>query len=499
MVASCSTGLDSQMDTLLDEVEGSLGYVNSISSEDMAKMTGWFLRRGTDSQKAAALYCLGRAQYNEKGYSSAIVTYTKALELAVQAGDTRREGLICFDMAHTCGASGNTSDEMLYLARAAEAFKASGLDDMGQKALLEIGQVHSALGKYEEAEGIFRSVLYDAHELKDSLLEARCLESYAALAVGRDSLDPALAIDLLGRAAGELKYPLSSSDKGILAYSYSLLGNSQEASRWLSEARMAAETDDEAADIDFREYQIASRSGDTRRALAALERVTEYADKAQSASLQETVAASQRDYILSQADAQAQKLKAARLKMWLLALAALLVIAAVVVAWFYYRSTQERLLEAEKAERDRYMSIAEDLKDRLAASRGPGFEALERLCEQYYIYEGTENLQPKIFKEVKSIVEGLRSDKGVQKTLEEMLDGSKDGVMTKLRAEFQSWKEDDFLLYSFAAAGFSSTTMSTLMEKDKSVIYNRVWRLKGRISGSASRYKDFFLECLNNR
>ena len=123
---------------------------------------------------------------------------------------------------------------------------------------------------------------------------------------------------------------------------------------------------------------------------------------------------------------------------------------------------------------------------------------LERLCEQYYIYEGTNNLQPRILKEVKSIVEGFRNDKKVQKSLEDILDSSKNGVMTKLRSEFPTWKEDDFLLYSFVSSGFSTTTISALMEKEKSVIYNRVWRLKGRISNSDSKFKDYFLECLDN-
>ena len=190
--------------------------------------------------------------------------------------------------------------------------------------------------------------------------------------------------------------------------------------------------------------------------------------------------------------------------MWLLALAALLVVGALVVAYLYYRSEQRRLLEKEIAERDRYMTIAEDLRSALKSvpepvegPEDPGFAALERICEQYYIYEGTDNLQPRILKEVKSIVEGLRSDKKVRKNLEDTLDARHDGVMTRLRAEFPNWKEEDFQLYAFTAAGFSPTTISALMEKEKSVIYNRVWRLKGRITNSRSEQKDFFLSCLN--
>ena len=503
MAASCSTGLDTQMEAVLDQVEGDLGYVNTLDADNVAKMAGWFVRRGDDSQKARALYCLGRTQYNDHNYSSAIISYTKALEYAEKAGDTFREGLICLDMARTSGVSGNSADEILYLARASEAFKASGAKEKSQETLLEIGRVQASQGQFGTAEEIFKSVLFDSHEMKDTLLEIRSLEAYASLAVSKDEPDPSLAIDMLGRAANELHYPLTPEDKGILAYSYSLSGNQSEAFRWLSEAKAAVETEEDAADIDFREYQIASRSSDATRALKALERVTEYGNKSQASSLQEAVSASQREYIQGQADIQAEKLRAARLRLLLLALTALLAAGVLFGVYYFYRSKQERILAEEIAERDRYMSIAEDLRGRLAAQddrsvQGPGFEALERLCEQYYIYEGTGNLQPRILKEVKSIVEGLRSDKKVRKNLEDMLDRTKGGVMTLLRSEFPSWKEEDFQLYGFTAAGFSSTTISALMEKEKSVIYNRVWRLKGRISNSSSEHKDFFLRCLDN-
>ncbi len=531
-LTGCSTGLDTQMAAVLDQVEGELGYVNTLDAANVAKMASWFVRRGDDSQKARALYCLGRTQYNDHNYSSAIISYTKALEYAEKAGDPFREGLICLDMARTSGVSGNSADEILYLARASEAFKASGAKEKSQETLLEIGRVQASQAQFGTAEEIFKSVLFDSHEMRDTLLEIRSLEAYASLAVSKDEPDPSLAIDMLGRAANELHYPLTSEDKGILAYSYSLSGNQKEALRWLSEARASVETEDDAADIDFREYQIASRSGDAARALKALERVTEYGNKSQASSLQEAVSASQREYIQGQADIQAEKLRAARLRLLLLALTALLAAGALIGVYYFYRSNQERILAEEIAERDRYMSIAEDLRGRLGKAEeilrsaqddsraaqddsisghgrpdrpsqsqptdGPGFEALERLCEQYYIYEGTDNLQPRILKEVKSIVGGLRSDRKVRKKLEDMLDSRKDGVMTKLRAEFPSWKEEDFQIYAFTAAGFSSTTISALMEKEKSVIYNRVWRLKGRISNSSSEQKDFFLRCLNN-
>lgn len=507
LLSSCfRTGLDDNMSKVLDKIEDDLGYVNTLEDRDVAKVADWFERRGDDDQKARALFCLGRNQFNSHSYSAAIVSYTKALDYAGKACDTLSLAKIRYDMARVCEASGNVSDQMLYLARASEDYKAAGRENESQQALLEIGLAKSGIGKSEEAENIFKSVLYDSNNLRDTLLEAHCLEAYAALAVSKDTLDPALAIDLLSRAADELGYPLSCADKGILAYAYSLTGKSAEARKWLSQARAAAESDEQTAGVNFREYQISARSGDSKAALSALERVIDYGNKSQTGVLEETVAASQREYIEEQAAAQADKLRAARLRLWVLALGALLTLAAVLAVFFASRAKERQRLEKEKADTEKYMSIAEDLQARLSASgkkaslgKRPGaepFDTLERLCEQYYIYEGTENLQPKILKEVKSIVEGLRSDAKTQKGVEAMLDRDSDGVMSKLRSEFPSWKEEDFLLYSFAAAGFSSTTISTLMEKDKSVIYNRIWRLKGRISSSSSPLKEFFLNCL---
>ncbi len=176
---------------------------------------------------------------------------------------------------------------------------------------------------------------------------------------------------------------------------------------------------------------------------------------------------------------------------------------ATLVLYFWARKAQlEKQLLQEREENEKILSTAEDLQARLGAlqqrggRKGIPVDALDRLCEQYYIYEGTENLQPKILKEVMSIVEGLRSDPSVQKSLEQSLDESYDGVMSKLREAFPRWKEEDFLLYLFAASGFSSTTISTLIGKDKPYVYNRIYRLKERIKVSGVSDRALFLSCL---
>lgn len=179
-------------------------------------------------------------------------------------------------------------------------------------------------------------------------------------------------------------------------------------------------------------------------------------------------------------------------------------ILATLVLYFWARKAQtEKQLLLQQEENDRLLSAAEELRSRMGAivknekKQGSTFDALDRLCEQYYIYEGTENLQPRIIREVRSIVEGLRSDSSVQKNLEQSLNSKYPGVMNRLRADFPKWKDEDYLLYLFSASGFSSTTISTLLEKEKPYIYNRIYRLKERIKNSDTTDKDFYISLLS--
>ena len=167
---------------------------------------------------------------------------------------------------------------------------------------------------------------------------------------------------------------------------------------------------------------------------------------------------------LRRAGAAAREAEAARMRSGLLLLL-LVAILATLILYFWARKSQiDKQLAEEKAENDRLMAVAEDLQARLsrkAAAPLGGRDVLDRLCEQYYVYEGTDNLQPKILKEV-----------------------------------FPKWKEEDFLLYCFTASGFSSTTIAALLEKDKPYVYNRLYRLKGRIAQAGGPEAEIFLSAL---
>lgn len=109
---------------------------------------------------------------------------------------------------------------------------------------------------------------------------------------------------------------------------------------------------------------------------------------------------------------------------------------------------------------------------------GSNYAILSRLCEQYYIYEGSDKLQKKIIAEVEEIINELRYDDEANAEFEALLNSRQNNIMCRFRREHPTLKEKDYRLYSYLTAGLSATTIAVLLGKDKSVVYNRISRLK---------------------
>lgn len=455
----------------------------------------------------AGRICLEDGRYNE-----AIVFYSMAEAQAERSSDSYALGQVYHAMAKTYRATYGYFEEIAYLAKASDAFALAGKPYSSRSMMFDSGLASYNCKDFVSAERIYRDVLSQAHEAADTLLEARCLEAYAALCLDVEGTDPQLPITMLKRVANDLRCPLTSDDRGVLAYAYALAGNSREADDWLKKALRTAQTPQERANARLREYQVMSKLGRSEEALHALEAFVAYGNSIDQQNLRRSVIAAREDYLSQEAEMSQAKLKMSRLTAAVVALMFLAIVFALISYFRMKRLNDANRLAEEQAELEKYMGIAEDLQTRLnhasdekeTAAKGtdiklqaPRYYALERLCEQYYIYEGTENLQDKIMKEVKTIIKDLREDPESVKLMEDVLNNSCNNIVKRLRTQIPTLKEDEIRLYVFAASGFSSTTISTILEKEKNIIYNRIYRLKGKISSSDAENKQDFLAFLN--
>ena len=446
---------------------GVYGFYNTADEPALSEAAAWLERRGPRAEAMRAWYCLGRTQQAREDWNRAVVSLTKAERAARESGDELFRGHVASALADTSAATLSESLSARKQYEAFEAYSRAGDAVSARRALQAYGDAFRTLGRGEDAQAVYQRLLADAHAAGDTLAQVRCLEAMAALSLEQNAQDPDFAIELLGRVSEQLQARLRSEDLGALAYAWALKGQRGYAEYWLRRAAQEAETPAQLADYQFRRYQICARAGRSAEALSALEAVTDYANRVESRTLRQSALASQLDYLAEQEALEASRARNARMSLWAL----VLLITGIAASLLWYakarRMQQQRILAEEQAETERYMSLAEDLQARLSRMQEkdrtpavPKLDVLERLCEQYYVYEGTDNLQPKVMKEVRAIVDGLRSDPKVHGELEASLNRSAGNVMARLRAAFPSWKDEDYRLYAFAAAGFSPTTMS---------------------------------------
>lgn len=483
-----------------------------LDVKTLSQASAWFEKHGFTEELGKSCYFLGKAYVVSGSYENAAVAFSKALDCAEQLSLTSLKGKISLEMAQLYSSTMDPIEAIKSLNEAVVAFKEAGDSSYMNAALLRAGQEYAFVGDSKTAEKIYKSVIYYASNVKDSLLCAASMTSYADLCLEGEG-NPTLALELIARATNQWKYQLNAVDRANLAYAYSLVGNAPESLKWLKKATVGPFTDESAlSKVKHREYQILLKSGDQTGALKALEEVVQLSEKSLKKAVRQSALSSQNDFLREQAVISKTKASNAKMRTWILVLVFLLYVAA---AWFVYRNSKlrsEKLLSEEQSENERLIGIAEDLRSKItdlsqkaeAAKKekkaGPEkhlsierLDALQRLCEQYYIYEGTDNLQPKILKEVNSIISDLRNDSS---GLERLLDTNHDGVMSKFRSEFPKLKEDDIRLFCYVSSGLSATTIATITGKEKQYIYNRIYRLKGRISSSDVPDKELFLACI---
>lgn len=445
----------------------------------------------TGRQDAEELVATGREQLSGKDYAQAMITLREAEKLV--GNDTLLSAELHRLLGRCLEAVGNHPDAISCLIASTREYGSVGKEANARQSLYETGLAYSGIGDLVQAEQALKTVVHGARAAADTIMEAYALSAYANVCLEKDPQEPSRAVNMLIRVRDELRCPLSGSEKGLMAYAWSLLGDRQKARYWLDAAAADVSSPEELAVLRFREYQIAKREGNCGRALGALEEVVSGSEGGRD--VRDSVMILQGEYISRQNDLAKARAQASGMRT--LFLIAVLMAAAFAVSGYFraQKIAAERELEKERQETERYMNLAEELKGRLKKSSRT--DVLERLCENYYIYEGTDNLQPKVLSEVKSVISGLRENPKTLQELEDNLNLGHDGVVRKFREQVPRLKDEDVKLFVFAASGLSSTAMSTLLGMEKSVVYNRIYRLKGRIAKAGAPDGEIFLQLLN--
>jgi len=126
------------------------------------------------------------------------------------------------------------------------------------------------------------------------------------------------------------------------------------------------------------------------------------------------------------------------------------------------------------------------------------YETLENLCRVVVECNDEKTADRKIAQKVSSLIKDMSIGDDNIKNIERKVDEIHDNLMSDLRKELPSLKEDDFRLYLYSVLGFSLPVITLFLKKDSiNQIYSRKKRLKAKISTLEPAKSARFLLYLN--
>lgn len=145
----------------------------------------------------------------------------------------------------------------------------------------------------------------------------------------------------------------------------------------------------------------------------------------------------------------------------------------------------QRLLECarmEEGKQDRYNTLQ-------AAFASIYKNQFRRIGDLYHKNLDLSSMADAALEQYASLIKDILSEISHRESslrFESRLDKDLDGIMTKLRGDFPSFKEDTFQLLSYVVAGFKDSTVAALMNMNPGAVRTKKSRIRNTILNSDS-------------
>ncbi len=494
----------------------------------------YYRNHGTDSDRAKSWYYLGRVQQNAGEYIQATVSLTHAEKYADLSGDSFYSGMTHRAMGDIFGDTFNSSESLKYCELAYSDFEKAGARKHSDYILLDLARAYNNNDMFAECEKVCNKIIDIARSARDTVLYAECLKLYASAILNiKETTDPEKTIRIFNYISDSLKYDLSFDDYFVIADAYTGDGDIKAASDIIGQLRpLVAEDRYASAKLEYSEYLLDSRQKDYRKALKHFENTVAFQDSLLRIVLKQSLLSVQHDMLKRQVEDDQYRIKAKDRTITVSVISAIIIIS--LLCYIYYRkvktlekSNTDYIRQIDEAVRqiretgnllqakdiriaelntvlknagdssENYKTALDDLHASIREIHGSRLHHLDELCSEYYIYGQTTSRYRRIFKQAEALVKSL-SDNQEYRIIESAVNQFKQDIMSKVRTELHDLKEEDFRLLCYLYAGFSSNTISLLMNYEKvDTVYSRKSRLKRKIENSESPMKKFFLDNLD--
>ncbi len=485
--------------SLLYEMALDKNYIDTTNVSVLSAAMNYYMRKGTDIEKAKCLYYLGCIHSNAGEYDAACVSLIQALRYAANSDDPLFKGMICTAISMAYCNNYNKEEELVYMNQAVHWFTLYGDDDYIDNARYLLAGAYHNNRLFNKADSLYRLIDPNGRYSKQALLKMATNE------IDKDRPDARRAVSLFNSAKNNPEV-FSNGNWYQYAFALCLAGNKKEAEKLINSLQYS----ESSPESYWWHYRIANFNGDTDEALHYLKKYTKYREAVVTAQLTQSIYKAEKNYYQLSSELERNNARESRLKsaiyLALLILASLVSTLIIVkknldsqkrlTSLYNKYAEAERLLLLSSKEATRHSETERKLEN-IQASFASMYKAqFSRIGDLY-----NKNLELALLNndtqraysaKVSEILSEISDNPELSKLFEERINKDLDNVMAKIRADFPSLGEKNYRFLSYVCAGFKDSTIENILDDSNGAVRTRRYRLRKQILSAPSPNHDLY-------
>ena len=454
----------------------------------------YYDRHPSGIRRAKAWYYLGRIQQNGGNRPDASISFLRAEKYAEESDDLEFKGLVYLAIS-TLYSQTHFHEESLKYAERSFTFFSEARDSVNaNSSLFCMAKELYNNGRYDEADSLYRLLIDDGRiydNLKSSLL---CDYALSLVTHNEDYEEAVKLFNEVLSSTGSLR---KRNYWG--AFAYSLLRTEKNKTAEQIFRKIEASQGEAYLSYSYWKSLADAYVGNYDSAYRLQKAAYDIQDENVKKALKQSAIKSQKDFleVINRESEREYRLRRVVSTCSIFTLLVILIMLSLFFIRRNYRSTQEKIA---------ILQAYSELTSRTEEERAKVRSQYIKICQSHFSHIGRINemltvyvndSDNNLYKELRRSIQRIGLDELSQRRFEKMLDESFDGLMTHFRESFPKRKQRYYQLVSFLFAGFSTTTICTIIPSyNKHNIHVEKSRLKQMIQESDSPYRDQFLRLI---
>lgn len=453
---------------------------DDLSLSAIAPAVNWYSRHGSADDRFLAYYYQG-VIHNRKGdIMSAACSFTDAESVKGEIKNKHEQALMFLAFGELYSKTFNTQMELEYTQRALDLLQETG-DPLYQRALGELAMAYHSARQWSKADSLYR-IAIEANMQVNSRAARVYMCNYAAMKLLEPEKDPSGSIELLDRLRKDFKYSFTPYDAAVYAYALVLVGQKEEARRYLNVLESLDLKDDTRTNtMLFNLYKSEGNYKLSNRYLA--DAVNSQSGTIESA-LSDSISRALQDYYREKEERRAKNLSL------LIAILQILVAAAAVVILIGYYRRRLNQMEIE-----RLISLLEE-NDAVGIRHELIEEKIHNIAQESAItdllWQNQNGLlsSREFLNRLRDKFSSLKAVYGDLNKLERMLNDRLDGIIDHIKKDLDVTDGSDLRFICYTIMQLRPDMVSELLGISVQSVYVKKSRLKKQLLSLGSEHID---------